>query len=158
MSTDDFILPFHFCYNAEQRRRFIAGDRGPIWSARYPQLFDADDCRLCRSQCKDGYHFFEWLGAILLYEATGYWSMVQKYGSKNHRRKLAIWEKLAPVKSLPDSYGYPDLFVFAPDHRDWYFCEVKGAQDKLRAHQLATFRQIYEVTGKPIRVLSLTEC
>jgi hypothetical protein len=157
MSEHEFILPLHFFYHADQRRRFVAGELGPIWSARYPQLFDDDDCRLCRNQCKDGFHFYEWLAAILLYEATGYLSLVQKYGSKNHKRKLPIWEKVAPVKSLPDGYGYPDLFVYAPDRTDWYFCEVKGGRDRLQPRQLRTFRKLHKITGKPIRLMSLTE-
>ncbi len=33
------------------------------------------------------YHFWEWLAAIVLYHATGYRALVEKYAYANHPRK-----------------------------------------------------------------------
>ena len=153
-----FIKTLHFCFDPKQRRRFTDGRLGEEWRGRYPDLFDDKDVEIYRNQCRDGYHFFEWLGAILLYEATGYRSLVEKYGSKGHPRKSLVYDKLAPdwFEEMDDS-GWPDLFCYTPDLRDWHLCEVKGASDKLRPNQMKTFRKLYEKSGKKVLVLSLKQ-
>jgi hypothetical protein len=158
MSADDsFLTHLHFCYHPEQKRRFVSGELGEIWYGQYRELFDEDDYRLYRTQCKFGYHFYEWLGAILLYEATGFLSLVEKYGCANHNRKLSIWQKVAPIPDLPDDAGYPDLFVYAPDHTDWYFCETRGASDRIGDGQRHCFRELCRASKKKVCVMWLTE-
>jgi hypothetical protein len=156
---DNFILPLNFVYKKGQRIRFKNGELWRYWAEKYKGvLFDKDDCRLCGKSggAGRGYYFFEWLGAVLLYEATGYRSLVMKYGCGNHSEKMPVYNKLMP-DSLPDVSGYPDLFVYAPDLNDFYFCEVKGGKDKLRPHQVDLYKKIYKITGEPVRVLTLTE-
>ena len=105
----EFTSDLHFCYDPKQRARFIAGELGEHWAKRYPEIFDKDDLRIYRNQCEDGYHFYEWLGAILLYEVTGYLSLVEKYGCKSHPGKDLVYKKLAPdtVQEM-DFSGWPD--------------------------------------------------
>lgn len=48
-----------------------SGRLAPEWARKYRELFDEDDVRLAKSQGRYGWHFVEWLAAILLYETTG---------------------------------------------------------------------------------------
>jgi hypothetical protein len=121
-------------------------------------LFDKDDRMICRSQHGGGYHFYEWLAAILLYESTGYLSLVEKYWSNAHPRKLAIWDKLCPeaVRNVPHESGWPDSFFYAPDLPDWFFLETKGA-DKILDAQHRCFADLYRVSRRTVRVLQFKE-
>lgn len=110
------------------------------------------------TQCELGYHFFEWLGAIILYEATGYVSLIEKYLSANHKRKQALWNRVRArgIRDIACENGWPDLFAFSPDHRDWLFCETKGT-DKLGEGQIACMNAIHSVSGKRVLALRFTE-
>jgi len=154
----EFIENLRFCYHPNLREQFCAGTLGPIWSQKYPQIFDKEDCGLYASQSEGGYHFHEWLAAILLYEATGYLSLIEKYGSKNHARKMEIWNAVAPpeIRELPNECGWPDLFVFSPDHSDWFFCETKG-KDHISPQQLECFREIHRTCGKKVYLIQFDE-
>ncbi|UUZ73316.1 VRR-NUC domain-containing protein [Polaromonas sp. P1(28)-8] len=130
---------FSFSFHLRQRERFHEGSLAHEWRDRYPQLFDADDQRMLTTQHQRRYHFFEWLSAILLFESTGYLSMVEKYTSQSHRSKRQRLEALLPSALFEwlsaNESGQPDLFVYDSTTLDWYFCEVKGGQDRIRANQ-----------------------
>jgi hypothetical protein len=49
----------------------------------------------------------------------------------------------------------PDLFMYAADFSDWFFCEVKEPGDHLRPEQLAKFEALAKLGGKPVRLLQL---
>lgn len=151
-----------FAFTREQRDRFVTGSLWRDWSCRYPELFDADDVRLASSQAHLGYHFCEWLSAIILYETTGYLSLVEKYEFARHKRKRAIVEQLleSRVSSLlarGPRAQCPDLLVFSPDLSDWWFCEVKGPKDHIRPPQAAFFRKLAAASGRAVGLLSLSE-
>jgi hypothetical protein len=56
-----------------QQERWLTGRLAPEWKRRFPELFDEDDLRLAQGpQGPKGYHFVEWLAAIVLHPATGY--------------------------------------------------------------------------------------
>jgi hypothetical protein len=99
------------------------------------------------------------LGAVLLYESMGYLSLIEKYETPGHVRKFELFKDMVGPKLFDDirgdRVGSPDLFVFAPDRSDWFFCEVKGAADVLRDCQLRRFRRLFDITGKRVYVLSL---
>jgi len=139
----DDELPFSF--HRGQRERFRRGDLVREWRLRYPQLFDEDDERVLATDFARQYHFCEWLSAILLYESTGYPSLVEKYTTRCHPQKLQKIEQHSLVRWLrSNEAGQPDLFVFQPESKDWFFCEVKGPGDVIRENQLkwaADFRQ-----------------
>jgi hypothetical protein len=156
--SERFIENLRFCYHLSLRKQFCSGTLGPIWSKKYPQIFDEMDCALYASQSKRGYHFHEWLAAILLYETTGFFSLIEKYGSSNHERKMKIWESVAPqaIRDLPNDCGWPDLFVYAPDRSDFFFCETKG-KDRLGADQIECFQAIHRACGKKVYLVQFDE-
>lgn len=131
---------FRFSFHPRQRERFRDGSLVDEWLQRYPMLFDEDDARVLSTSHQRKYHFFEWLGAILLFEATGYLSLVEKYTSKSHTAKRHAVQKLLQPELFDwlskNESGQPDLFVFQPVTKDWFFCEVKGGVDRLRNNQL----------------------
>jgi hypothetical protein len=146
-----------------QHELWRSGRLAPEWARRFPELFDEQDLRLAESQGPLGYHFVEWLAAIVLYHTTGYLSLVQKYEFTIHRRKQEIVQKLLPADVLPilsdrAEHGRaqsPDLLMYAPDLSDWFFCEVNGPRDDLRPEQTAKFAALAETSGKPVRLLHL---
>jgi hypothetical protein len=141
----DFLFTFH----DSQWDSFRKGELRKSWRERYPQLFDEVDEKLARNQSDS--HFFEWLAAVLFYESTGYLSL-QEYILKTHARKRALFESIVPsilFKDLDfDQGGLPDLFLYSPRKRDWFFCEVKGGADRIRANQIVRFAQIHKMTGQ----------
>ena len=46
----------------------------------------------------------------------------------------------------------PDLFVYKPDATDWFFVEVKGLTDRMRAPQKKLFEELGRVSGRAVRV------
>ena len=154
----------------ERRERFITGKLWQEWAEEYPRIFDKDDQRLAKSQVRHRCHFYEWQAAILLYEKMGYLSLIEKYFCKNHGRKQGILRQLVSQKFMPSALlellmnagrsGYhaqpPDLLVLVyeeTDLSDWFFCEVKGPRDKIRAEQDRYFRELEVVSGKPIQLI-----
>lgn len=149
------MIKIQFPFDPSQRVLFQNGDLIDKWASQYPQLFDAMDVQITRNQTP--YHFFEWLGAILLYEATGYLSLIEKYESTSHKRKTNIFRKTVPEQIyqhvMKNRSGVPDLFCYKEDYSDWFFCEVKGASDRLRPHQKEQFDVLERLSEKPISVL-----
>jgi len=144
-----------FMFHNSQREEFKNGQLVYDWADQYPQLFDDQDLQLA-AHPKTA-HFVEWLGAIHLYKTTGYLSLVEKYEFKRHKRKQKILKEIVTVDvlSLISRRGVqcPDLFVYAPDRTDWYFCEVKGPGDYLRLVQREYFEELSEASGKKICIL-----
>ncbi len=144
----------------DHQDHFKSGGLIDQWVQSYPQIFDADDLRIARSQGPRGYHFYEWLSAVIIFNSTGYLSLLEKYEMSNHQRKGEIFKKLVD----PQTYEFimkpkerrtqcPDLFCFKDD--DWFFCEVKGKGDQIRPEQDEYFRNIEHVSRKEIRVLRI---
>jgi hypothetical protein len=128
-------------FHREQRLRFAQGSLRKEWFEHYPQLFDVDDFRRAKNRTRP-YYFFEWLGAIVLYHSMGYYSLVTKY--QTDARKCAILKKTvsATVLDLLLNRGVawgraqgPDLFVYAPDFSDWFFCEMKRTREGSHGRQ-----------------------
>ena len=88
------VVPF----SVSQRARFRTGDLPREWAKHYRDLFDEDDLRLAISQ--PDYHFFEWLGAVILFNSTGYLSLVEKYEFGKHARKSKIIRQIVPPEVL----------------------------------------------------------
>jgi hypothetical protein len=123
--------------------------------------FDEYDLRIAKNQAELGYHYFEWLAAVLLYHTYGYLSLVEQYQFKNHKRKHAILKRLVEPRVIEfiqehPAYGNiqcPDLLVYKPDESDWFFCEVKSPNDTLREKQVSFFRSLSRVSRKPVRLV-----
>ncbi|MDY0282835.1 MAG: hypothetical protein RBR35_20065, partial [Salinivirgaceae bacterium] len=87
---------YSFSFSRAQRERFRNGELVREWRDRYPTLFDEDDERVLRTAQQRRYHFLEWLSAVLLFETTGYRSMVEKYTAKSHVNKLRCLRECVP--------------------------------------------------------------
>jgi hypothetical protein len=160
VSTSVSVTELTFVFDSQTRKSWVDGNLSKIWKNRYPKLFDQQDFEQSISQPNN--HFFEWLAAILLYEATGRLTLIEKYTCKNHpgkREKLKeiIGSDLFDWCCENDSRS-PDLFVYSPTRRnDWLFCEVKGATDKIRDGQLQWFERFYRKTGRRGLLLNLSK-
>lgn len=158
MSRDpDFVFVFH----PERREKFRTGELSEEWGKRYPDLFDSDDFRILTTEHQRKYHFFEWLSSVLLYESTGYVSLMEKYCAKNHPRKVGLFAELVPqavfnyLMNAPS--GHPDLFSFHPETGEWFFSEVKGVTDTLKENQILMHEQLEKMTGRSVRIIQLNE-
>ena len=114
-----------------------------------------------RTEHQRQYHFFEWLSAVLLYEATGYLSLVESYTALKHHRQRRVLQSYVP-KEVDDflmshQSGLPDLFVYHPESKDWFFCEVKGGRDSMRDNQCQNAKAILKVTKRSVRYIHLVE-
>jgi len=158
---------FTFTYRAAQRERFRTGTLAETWRERYPELFDTEDLKLLNTPHQRTYHFFEWLSAILLYEATGYRSLVEGYTAKTHPDKRRQLERVVGPEIFQEldkrQSGQPDLFVYRMETKSWFFCEVKGPGDRMRKNQkewieyFSGYLQGRGITGKRTRELRLRE-
>jgi hypothetical protein len=148
-----------FTYLISQRDHFRSGDLMLDWAEKYPMLFDKRDVEICQNQ--PDYHFFEWLGAVVFYEATGYLSLVEKYESKSHPRKVNTLKRAVPSNVFDyiqtNRSGVPDLFVYARDLSDWFFCEIKGNNDRIRKNQSVRFKELEALSGREVMVLKFKE-
>jgi hypothetical protein len=151
-----------FVTNDAHHDLFRKGSLAEEWLSAYPMLFDADDIRIALTQRHLGYHYHEWLAAILIYHTTGLLSLIEAYAYKSHARKREVLERLVSGEALDfiASHGIssaqqcPDLFVYSlTDERKWFFCEVKGPRDKLREKQMNFFDELARVSGKEIKVV-----
>jgi len=158
---DEFQLIATFITHPNHHELFRSKDLVVEWARTYPMLFDDDDLRVAENQAHIGYHFYEWLAAVLIYHSFGYLSLIEKYEFKTHPQKQQILRRLAPrqvVDFILHRKGYgrvqcPDLLVYLPDYSDWFFCEVKGPRDKLREDQVNLFNALAEISGKDIRLV-----
>lgn len=157
----DFELLASYKTHPDHYQKFRTVDIFSQWAKMYPMLFDRDDLRIANNQAKMGYHFYEWLAAVLIYHSFGFYSLVEQYQFKNHHNKM---EKLARLtnseliefmRSHPDfgNVQCPDLLVYEPDYSDWFFCEVKGPKDRLRESQVEFFEALKSLSSKPIKVV-----
>jgi hypothetical protein len=116
------------------------GEWSPLakqWHQQYPGLFDEDDLRLTIAKGHWSYHFYEWYAAIRLFQRDGAVSMLEKYDSKCHRRKVVEFERVVSVakrqilhKICSDfKVQLPDLLVLSADGVSFSFAEVKGPDD-----------------------------
>jgi hypothetical protein len=148
-------------YNPQLHNRFKSGELIEEWAAQYSQLFDERTISHARNQAHLGYHFAEWLTAILVWNSTGYLCL-GKYFEPSGGRQVEIMHRLLPedtsnlIENWHDHHCQPpDWLFYAPDFSDWFFCEVKRDRDKLSNKQLEYFAKITEVTGKQVYIFKL---
>jgi hypothetical protein len=156
--TPEFIAEVNLMYDRPERERFRQGLLQKEWAEKYPEIFDADDLRLALGPQKARNHYFEWLGAVRLYEFTGYLSLVEKYDCRNHARKHHAFRDIVGADVFSHvvlSKGCPDLLLYAPDRSDWFFCEIKGATDRLWERQLVRFKNLCQFTQKRLLLLNI---
>lgn len=151
-----------FEYHPQQLDRFKSGELWNQWGKQYPDLFELQDIEIARNQARNGYHFFEWISAILLWHTTGYLSIVEHYEFTRHKEKRAKLQRLVSpdvfdlITNHKENYGNtqcPDLLVYSPDYTDWFFCEVKGPKDRISPSQKILFDELSRVSGKDIGIV-----
>ncbi|MFH1628030.1 MAG: hypothetical protein ABIE47_04825, partial [Pseudomonadota bacterium] len=91
---DEFKLLTTFRTHPDLHDRFRSKDLVLDWAKSYPMLFDEDDLRIAENQAHMGYHFYEWLAAVLIYHTYGYLSLVEQYEFKSHKHKQQIFQRL----------------------------------------------------------------
>jgi len=79
-----------FEYRQHQLDKFKSGELWNQWGEHYPQLFEPQDVEISKNQAHKGYHFFEWMTAILLWHTMGYLSFVEQYEFIKHREKRML--------------------------------------------------------------------
>ena len=131
------------------------------WLALYPDLFDEDDLRQTKTQ--PNYHFYEWFTAIHLFHCHGAYSLVEKYDTpKAHPRKRPIFEALlnARKRKVLDDICYgrfgvqpPDLLVYMPDRKSFWFVEVKGPRDRIAEKQRLSHTAIKRQLKVPVDLI-----
>lgn len=148
------MIELQFPYSSALRERFRKG-LWRTWASRHPALFDKDDIRIQKNQPNN--HFVEWLAALLLFESTGYLSLIEKYGSPSHEAKIEPYVRRVPeaARLYLDGLagGHPDLFVYEADGNNWFFCETKSPTDRVRACQRSCWRKLESLTGRDVRLL-----
>jgi len=148
-------------FHEAQRNRFKNGSLWRRWAREYPDIFDEKDCATAESQGPAGYHFYEWLAAVMLYQSFGFLSLIEKYEEPAHSRKYEIFTSMVPQAVLDAVFDYetfgqtqvPDLFVYAPDRSEWFLCEVKGKADRLMPVQKKYFEHLASISGKDIGMI-----
>jgi hypothetical protein len=146
-----------FIITKQQRELYKAGVLWNEWLRRYPELFDEKDQQFFRNQAVFGYGFVEALTIIFISNATGYIPIFGGFGQKTQPRKNAVIKELVSAQTweiIMSTRHYhsqpPDLFAYAPDKTNYFFCEVKGPGDRLRETQLKYFQLLQEISGKPV--------
>lgn len=144
----DILIP----YSEAQRERFRSGPLRDEWASRYPDIFDMQDVEICRNQ--PNYHFFEWLASVVIFEATGYLSLVEKYETAKHRRKVEIFrsfvDPIVYANVMADHSSVPDIFSYDLASGDWMFCEVKGRGDRLSSAQKMRIGELEEISQRRV--------
>jgi hypothetical protein len=153
-------------YDDRDKDLFAKGTLWKKWLRVYPQLFDKKDELLFKRQANmknGGYKYFECQAAVLLYENYGYWSLLEKYATKSDHpckkrmvRLLNSLELNRAITYLQEKQGGhgPDLLVYTPTFEEWFFAEVKSPDDEIRDNQKIKFSMLYEITHKPIRLIT----
>jgi hypothetical protein len=150
------IYRVQFPFGRLQRKAFKSGTLMKEWKREYSFLFDKDDVRLALTQPE--HHFFEWLAAVMLYNSTGYLSLVEKYQFEAHFRKRRVITQLADDRLTEAMSSLaaggrdqaPDLFIYSKDGGEWFFCEVKGENDRLSESQCERFRELSRIANRPV--------
>ena len=134
-------------YPPELFRLWKAGRVHRAWYWTFAGLFDKQDLSNCEHQHRDGYHFAEWYSAVH-FHTKGFKVLVTKYARKSHARKYREASRLLGKSSMRlltrslRKVSPPDLLVFDPRRRSFFFAEIKREKDKLREKQSRLFREI----------------
>ncbi len=154
----EFNVYATFITSDAHREYFSKGNLVEEWSRMYSFLFDNQDSQIALNQRHLGYHYYEWLAAILLYHTRGFLSLVETYSFKSHEHQWKILETLVSgdtmdfiaSKGVGNVTQCPDLLVYTPNRKEWFFCEVKGPKDKLRKKQIDFFHELERVSDKKL--------
>ena len=149
-------------YCPRQLRALWPNPIAKYWLREYPILFDRDDLRLTQTQPRN--HFNEWYAAIHVYQVYGALSLVEKYiAIHSHPRKQRLFEQILSSRQIGilsdiiDEHhaNPPDLLAYTPDHRRFWFVEVKGPGDRLMEKQIRSHSALRRRLGVPVQVIDV---
>ncbi|MBS3776123.1 MAG: hypothetical protein KGY70_13095 [Bacteroidales bacterium] len=153
---------WHISTTETQHNSFKSGHLINKWAGAHPEIFDEDDLRLAREEAKYGYKFYEWMAAVIIYNTIGYFSLMKEYELTSHERKHEAFKQIVDPKTFQyimapkEEENYcPDLFCYSVDIDDWFFCDVKGKEDEWNLDRLAFFKNLKNITGKEVRLVTI---
>ncbi len=132
------------------------------WQAVYPFVFSRDDLRytLSFTRTRPGYHFVEWFAAIQLYHFYGVRIIMKRYSFGPDQWKMKLHRSVlgpeglnflrANLRSHP-----PDIFLFEPETKRFWFAEVKGPRDRLHSAQEQSHALIQRRFHVPVELVSV---
>jgi hypothetical protein len=151
-------------YPKELRRLWHAGKLHEAWFWEYTGLFDKNDLDNARGQCRmhhKGYHFGEWFTAIHFFK-NGYGVLTEKYALPSRRDKRRILVKFTGKKGLElltdGRLNLPDLFVYDPGNKVFFFVEVKLESDRLKPEQERSFSKLERELSCQVVIAKLNAC
>jgi hypothetical protein len=150
----------------------VSGGLIQTWYEEYPEIFDESDLKNAVHQ--PIHHFLEWLSATLMFESSGWCSLIEKYGRfKQKGRKQEVIQalresgqisaRLHDMMQFPGRFGFPerqqcpDLLVYRADCSDWRFVETKWSGEKFHGQQQAFFKALSKSSGRPVEVARFRE-
>ncbi|SRR6266702_5125816 len=158
-------VSLRFVYDVSQRQRFRNLELIEEWYSKYNGiLFDDVDYEIVtRTQHQRNYHFLEWASAVMLYETTGFMTLLEKYEIvTKHKMKNQILRSIMPTEIyeyiIGNGTGLPDIFAYNINKncKYWFFCEIKG-KDSLSDKQVQRINDLYNFTKKPVYILEMLE-
>lgn len=160
---DYFVGKWEFTFSRREREQFRSGYLIRQWAEQYPFLFGPEEVSAALSSSgKRTGSFFEWVSAVRLYEARGYYSLLRDYAPSSQNGKHEFVGKLCGkvvtgfMAAAPAKTQFPDLLVYTPDLSEWYFCDVKGPGDIVRKSEETFFPRLADGTGAGIYLLTLS--
>ncbi len=131
-----------------------------VWYHQYSGLFVEPDFASVRNQYHRGYHFGEWFTAVHFWN-KGYKVLIEKYVFRKHRKSFETATGLLGKDGMSflaaniRSVAPPDLLVFDPALRFYFFAEIKRERDRIRPVQRDFFREIEKRLCCQVLVVSL---
>ncbi len=138
-----------------------AGHVHPVWLWEHEGLFNHSDLSIIRKQYWRGYHFGEWFTALHFWK-KGYNVLIEKYAFRKHKKAFSTAVEVVGkdgmdflARQARSVAQPPDLLVFDPDAKFYFFAEVKRERDRLREKQRRFFEEIEKRLGCQVVVVSL---
>ena len=148
-------------YPKELRKLWSTGKLHEAWFWEYAGLFDKLDLENAKSQYAmqhGGFHFGEWFTAIHFF-TCGYRVLTEKYALRSRKDKWPILVEFIGKKGLAfltdELPKAPDLFIYDPEHKLFFFVEVKLEGDRITAEQERSFHKLEKELGCQVLIAKL---
>ncbi len=148
-------------YPRELFKLWRAGHVHRVWLCEYKDLFDQSDLAIIRNQYRRGHHFGEWFTAVYFWR-KGYRVLIEKYAFRKHKKHFATAVGVVGkagmgflVRNVRTVAQPPDLLVYDPEAKSYFFAEVKRERDRLREKQSQFFEAVEKRLGCQVVIVSL---
>jgi VRR-NUC domain len=144
-------------------QQWRTGDLPKLWRDQYPELFSTRDYETIANQFRHGWHLGEWFVA-LHYWHQGHRVLIEKYAfCDSHPEAYRTAETLLGKPGLEficahrDVCQPPDLLVYSPDMKKFFFVEVKRPHDRIRREQEKFFQALEERLNCDVIIVKLQQ-